>query len=133
MLFMANCLILFLVHWCTCGLDDLPFFTCSPKYSNMRMIDTYLSLTSKWWFWCLNLNHHLLFGQTMGILLQIWCKLVRLNYMNGSHFPEKLVLVWVYFQILQQHIPTKTKLEYPLPSGVTICVFVFAKIIFPCI
>ena len=34
-------------------------------------------------------------------------------YMNGSHFLEKLVFVWVYFQILQRYIPTKTKLEYP--------------------
>ena len=34
-------------------------------------------------------------------------------YMNGLLFLEKLVFVWVYFQILWQHIPTKTKLEYP--------------------
>ena len=34
-------------------------------------------------------------------------------YMNGSVFLEKLVFVWVYFQILWQHILTKTKLEYP--------------------
>ena len=33
--------------------------------------------------------------------------------MNGSLFLEKLVFVWVYFQIRQRHIPTKTKLEYP--------------------
>ena len=33
-------------------------------------------------------------------------------YMNGSLFLEKLVFVWVYFQIPWQHIPTKTKLEY---------------------
>ena len=33
-------------------------------------------------------------------------------YMNGSLFLEKLVFVWVYFQILWRHIPTKTKLEY---------------------
>ena len=33
--------------------------------------------------------------------------------MNESLFLEKLVFVWVYFQILQRHIPTKTKLEYP--------------------
>ena len=32
--------------------------------------------------------------------------------MNGSLFPEKLVFVLVYFQILQQHTP-KTELEYP--------------------
>ena len=34
-------------------------------------------------------------------------------YMNGLLFLEKLVFVWVYFQILWRHIPTKTKLEYP--------------------
>ena len=36
-------------------------------------------------------------------------------YMNGSLFLEKLVFVWAYFQIPRWHIPTKTKLEYPLP------------------
>ena len=34
-------------------------------------------------------------------------------YINGSLFLEKWVFVWVYFQILQQHIPTK--LEHPPP------------------
>ena len=34
-------------------------------------------------------------------------------YMNGLLFLEKLVFVWVYFQIPWQHIPTKTKLGYP--------------------
>ena len=34
-------------------------------------------------------------------------------YMNGSRFLEKLVFVWVYFQIPQRDVPTKTKLEYP--------------------
>ena len=34
-------------------------------------------------------------------------------YMNGSLFLGKLVFVWVYFQILRRHVPTKTKLEYP--------------------
>ena len=33
-------------------------------------------------------------------------------YMNGSLFLEKLVFVWVYFQILRRHIPAKTKLKY---------------------
>ena len=33
--------------------------------------------------------------------------------MNGLLFLEKLVFVWVYFQIPWRHIPTKTKLEYP--------------------
>ena len=33
-------------------------------------------------------------------------------YMNGLLFLEKLVFVWVYFQIPWRHIPTKTKLEY---------------------
>ena len=40
-------------------------------------------------------------------------------YMNGSLFVEKMVSVWVYFQILQRHIPTKTKLEYPPGKNVT--------------
>ena len=31
----------------------------------------------------------------------------------GHFFLEKLVFVWVYFQIPWRHIPTKTKLEYP--------------------
>ena len=34
-------------------------------------------------------------------------------FMNGSLFLEKLVLVWVYFQIPWWHIPIKTKLKYP--------------------
>ena len=33
-------------------------------------------------------------------------------YTNGSIFLEKLVFVWVSFQIPWQHIPTKTKHEY---------------------
>ena len=33
--------------------------------------------------------------------------------MNGSFFLEKLVFVCVYFQIPWQHVPTKTKFEYP--------------------
>ena len=37
-------------------------------------------------------------------------------YMNGLFFLEKLVFVWVYFQIPWWHIPTKIKLEYPLGS-----------------
>ena len=37
-------------------------------------------------------------------------------YMNGSLFLEKLVLVWVNFQILQ-YVPTKTNLDY-LPSSI---------------
>ena len=37
-------------------------------------------------------------------------------YMNGSIFLEKLVFVWVYFQILWRYSPTKTTLEYPLPG-----------------
>ena len=45
-----------------------------------------------------------------------WC-------MNGSLFLEILVFEWVYFQILWWHIPTKTKLEYPLGPSVT-CLFV---------
>ena len=45
------------------------------------------------------------------ILPKIWPK----NwYINGSI----LVCVGVYFQILWQHIPTKTKLEYPPPDAV---------------
>ena len=36
-------------------------------------------------------------------------------YMNRSLFQvEKLVFVWVYVQIPRQHVPSKTKLEYPL-------------------
>ena len=33
------------------------------------------------------------------------------RFMNGALFLEKLVFVWVCFQILQWHIPIKTKLE----------------------
>ena len=36
-------------------------------------------------------------------------------FMNGLLFLEKLVFVWVYFQIPWRHIPTKTKLEYWVP------------------
>ena len=36
-------------------------------------------------------------------------------YMNGSLFLEKFIsIIWVYFQISWRHVPTKTKLEYPL-------------------
>ena len=45
------------------------------------------------------------------ILLKIWS-------MNGLLFLEKLVFVWVFFQIPRRHIPTKTKLEYP-PGSVS--------------
>ena len=38
--------------------------------------------------------------------------------MNGSLFLEKLVFVWVYFQILRRHLPTKTKIDSP-PRGFT--------------
>ena len=41
-------------------------------------------------------------------------------YMNWSLFIKKSVFVWVYFQILQQHIPTKTKVEYP-PGDISEC------------
>ena len=40
-------------------------------------------------------------------------------YMNGLLFLEKLVFVWVCFQIPWQHIPTKSKLEYPPGSVAT--------------
>ena len=36
-------------------------------------------------------------------------------YMNGSLFLVELVFEWVYFQIPQWHVLTKTKLEYPPP------------------
>ena len=39
-------------------------------------------------------------------------------YMNESLVFEKLVFVWVYFQILWRRIPTKTELEYPLGAEV---------------
>ena len=35
------------------------------------------------------------------------------RYMNGSHFLENLVFVWVYFQILRRHVPTKPNLSTP--------------------
>ena len=37
-------------------------------------------------------------------------------YMNGSLFLEKLVFVWVYFQIPWRHIPTKPNLSTPPPD-----------------
>ena len=37
--------------------------------------------------------------------------------MGHFFFLQKLVFVWVYFQILWRHIPTKTKLEYPPRIG----------------
>ena len=51
------------------------------------------------------------------ILLKIWPKIGPHWYMNWSHFLEKLVFVWVSFQILWWHIPTKTKLKYLPPPG----------------
>ena len=59
------------------------------------------------------------FLKNRAILLKIWENLVQ-NwadwYINGSLFLEKLVFVWVYFQISRRHIPTKTKVEYPPPG-----------------
>ena len=47
-------------------------------------------------------------------LFKIWPKIGPIGiWMNGLLFLEKLVFVWVYFQISWRHIPTKTKLEYP--------------------
>ena len=45
--------------------------------------------------------------------VQIWPINLADWYMNGLLFLEKLVFVWVYFQIPWRHIPTKTKLESP--------------------
>ena len=48
-------------------------------------------------------------------------------YMNGWLFLEKLVFVWVYFQISLWHVPTKTKLKYPtgriieIPAYLLLC------------
>ena len=36
---------------------------------------------------------------------------------NWADWYMKLVVVWVYDQILQRHVPAKTKLEYPPPPG----------------
>ena len=47
------------------------------------------------------------------ILLKIWLKIGPIGMWMGHFFLKKLVFVWVYFQILWRHIPTKTKLEYP--------------------
>ena len=35
------------------------------------------------------------------------------RYMKGPLFSWKLIFVWVFFQILRQHISTQTKLESP--------------------
>ena len=53
------------------------------------------------------------FWKNWVILLEIWPKLGPIGIWMGHFFLEKLVFVWVYFQILWRHIPTKTKLEYP--------------------
>ena len=41
-----------------------------------------------------------------------YCQIGRLVY-EWVTFLEKLVFVWVYFQITLQHIPTKTNLSTP--------------------
>ena len=61
-----------------------------------------------------NLSQILKSLENFGDFAQNWAN----GYMNGSLFHEKLVFVWVFFQILQWHIPTKTKLEYPPPPRV---------------
>ena len=48
-------------------------------------------------------------GDFAQILVQNWANW----YKNRSLFLEKFVFLWVYFQILRWHIPTRTKLEYP--------------------
>ena len=49
------------------------------------------------------------------ILFKIWPKIEPIGIWMGYFFLEKLVFVWVYFQIPWRHIPTKNKLEYPPP------------------
>ena len=52
-----------------------------------------------------------------GDFAQFWHKIGPTGTQMGqSLFLEKLLFVWVYFQIPRWHIPTKTKLEYPPPS-----------------
>ena len=54
---------------------------------------------------------------------QIWAKIgsnLKFGKMgdfakNWADWYMKLVVVWVYDQILQRHVPAKTKLEYPSP------------------
>ena len=39
-----------------------------------------------------------------------------------SFFLEKLAVVWVYLQNPRRHIPTKTKLEYPQVTGLSMMI-----------
>ena len=48
-------------------------------------------------------------GEVAQNLAQNWANW----YIIWSLFLENFVFVWVYFQILRRHVPTKTKLEYP--------------------
>ena len=64
--------------------------------------------------------------ENLVILLKIWPKIGPIGIWIGHFFLEELVFVWVYFQIRQQHVPTKTKLEYPPPlleNVVTVLIF----------
>ena len=69
----------------------------------------------------------------LGNFVQNWDQNWADWYMNGSLFLEKLVSVWVYFQISQWHVSTKTKLEYPpgVPDLVinSICVIIIINLI----
>ena len=57
------------------------------------------------------------FGKNRVILLKNLAQNWADWYKNGPLFLEKLVFVWVYFQILRQYVPTKTKFEYLPPRG----------------
>ena len=49
------------------------------------------------------------------ILLKIWCKIDPIGIYVKVTFSWKIgICIWVYIQIPQRHVPTKTKLEYPL-------------------
>ena len=86
-----------------------PLIKCKIWYMNESIFKIFPNLSQNWLKWKKFLENLGDFAQN---LVQIWSNW----YMNWSLFLEKLVFVWVYFQILLRRIPTKTKLESP-PQG----------------
>ena len=92
---MGNKICLLVYEW--------PLIKCKIWYMNGSIFQT----LSQNWLKFKNILEKI--GNFVQNLAQNWADW----YMNGLLFLEKLVFVWVYFQIPWRHIPTKTKLEYP--------------------
>ena len=73
------------------------------------------------------------FWKNRAVLLKIWSKIRSIGILTGRFFLEKLVFVWVYFQISRRHLLTQTKLEHhvlpPHPGRISIDIPRFSLLI----